>query len=391
MTNRQQALITLNAGSSSLKFALYTADPKQSEPLTRGAISNLDQQPKMSVENQTAEHLLPDINNHQQALAYLLGWLEQTYPAIQLVAAGHRVVHGGAKFSGPVRIDAPVRQQLQTFIKLAPLHMPHNLAAIDALQEQRPALPQVACFDTAFHHSMSWNEQHYALPHEWFDKGVRRYGFHGLSYEYIASVLAEYLGEQADARIIVAHLGHGASLCAMRERQSVATTMGFTPLSGIPMATRPGDLDPGLSRWLMHEAGLSIDEMDHLLNHQSGLLALSGISDDMRVLLADKSDAAQQAINYFIHHTHRAIASLVAVLGGLDALIFTAGIGENSAAIRQQICTQASWLGLALDASANTNHDIKINTDDSKVSIWCIPTNEEMMIAHHTRTLLRKP
>ena len=343
----------------------------------------------MSVENQTAEHLLPDINNHQQALAYLLGWLEQTYPAIQLVAAGHRVVHGGAKFSGPVRIDALVRQQLQTFIKLAPLHMPHNLAAIDALQEQRPALPQVACFDTAFHHSMSWNEQHYALPHEWFDKGVRRYGFHGLSYEYIASVLAEYLGERADARIIVAHLGHGASLCAMRERQSVATTMGFTPLSGIPMATRPGDLDPGLSRWLMHEAGLSIDEMEHLFNHQSGLLALSGISDDMRVLLANKSNAAQQAINYFIHHTHRAIASLVAVLGGLDALIFTAGIGENSSAIRQQICTQASWLGLALDASANTNHDIKINTDDSKVSIWCIPTNEEMMIAHHTRTLLK--
>jgi len=388
MTNRQQALITLNAGSSSIKFALYAFGQKQVERLTSGTISDLDHSAKMTVESRATDLLLPEINNHHQALVYLLDWVKQTYPTLQLVAAGHRLVHGGAVFDKPVRINPPVRQQLQAFIKLAPLHMPHNLAAIDALQKQQPTLPQIACFDTAFHHTMSWNEQHYALPREWFDKGVRRYGFHGLSYEYIASVLPGYLGELADARIIVAHLGHGTSLCAMHGRQSVATTMGFTPLGGIPMATRPGDIDPGLSSWLIREAGLSVDEVDDLLNHQSGLLGLSGISADMRVLLADKSKAAQQAIDYFVHHTHRAIASLVASLGGLDALIFTAGIGENSAAVRQKICAQADWLGLTLDTSANTNNAIKISTDNSRVSIWCIPTNEEIIIARHTRTLL---
>lgn len=388
MTNKQQALITLNAGSSSIKFALYAVGQKQPQGLARGAISDIGQHTKLSVENQATDLLLPEIHSHQQALAYLLNWVELTYPSLQLVAAGHRVVHGGAVFGGPARIDPPVREQLQSFIRLAPLHMPHNLAAIDALHKQQPTLPQIACFDTAFHHTMSWNEQHYALPHEWFEKGARRYGFHGLSYEYIASVLPTYLGDQADARVIVAHLGHGASLCAMYGRKSVATTMGFTPLGGIPMATRSGDIDPGLSSWLIREAGLSIDEIDDLLNHQSGLLAISGISGDMRVLLVDKSEAALQAIDYFVHHTHRAIASLAAVLGGLDALIFTAGIGENSATIREQICRSGSWLGLSIDDAANTDNNIKFSLPDSKVSLWCIPTNEEIIIARHTRSLL---
>lgn len=388
------AIVTFNAGSSSLKFGLYVDNSEGLSCITQGGILDLDSQPVFEISHKNksqkpSRQNLPQLTSHAQAISWLFNWLQQNFPDIHIVAAGHRVVHGGNNFTQAVKIDQQVLQQLHELTHLAPLHMPHNLAVIEALQKQQPALPQVACFDTAFHHTMSWNEQHYALPHEWFDKGIRRYGFHGLSYEYIASVLPEHLGEQANARIIVAHLGHGASLCAMHNRQSVATTMGFTPLSGIPMATRPGDIDPGLNNWLIRETKLSTDEIENLLNHQSGMLALSGISGDMRVLLADKSEAAQQAIDYFVHHTHRAIASLAAALGGLDALIFTAGIGENSAAIRQQICTQASWLGLVLDAPANTDGNIKISTDDSSVSIWCIPTNEEIIIASHTQALLK--
>ncbi len=392
------AIVTFNAGSSSLKFGLYVGNGEDLTCLTQGGIADLDSQPVFEISHKNEKqnqlrHDLPQVTNHTQAITWLFNWLQQNYPDIHITAAGHRVVHGGSDFTRAIKIDRQVLQQLHELVHLAPLHMPHNLAVIKALQKQQPTLPQVACFDTAFHHSMGWNEQHYALPHEWFDKGVRRYGFHGLSYEYIASVLPDHLGELADARVIVAHLGHGASLCAMHERQSVATTMGFTPLGGIPMATRPGDIDPGLSSWLIREAGLPVDEIDDLLNHQSGLLALSGISGDMRVLLADKSEAAQQAIDYFEHHTHRAIASLAAALGGLDALVFTAGIGENSVTVRQQICAQAGWLGLVLDAPANArasvDNNIKISSDDSRVSIWCIATNEEIIIARHTQALLK--
>lgn len=391
---KNTAIVTFNAGSSSLKFGLYVSNGENVTCLTQGGIADLDSQPVFEIsrtnENQNQSRLeLPQLTNHEQAITWLFNWLQENHPDIHITAAGHRVVHGGSEFTQAVKINQQVLQQLHELVHLAPLHMPHNLAVIEALQKQQPSLPQIACFDTAFHHTMSWNEQHYALPREWFDKGIRRYGFHGLSYEYIASVLPEHLGEQADARVIVAHLGHGASLCAMHRRQSVATTMGLTPLGGIPMATRPGDIDPGLNSWLIRKAGLSIDEIDDLLNHRSGLLALSSISGDMRVLLTNKSEAAQQAVDYFVHHTHRAIASLAAALGGLDALIFTAGIGENSAAVRQQICAQARWLGLALNAPANADNNIKISTNDSRVSIWCIPTNEEIIIAHHTRALLR--
>lgn len=391
------AIVTFNAGSSSLKFGLYVDNSEGLSCITQGGILDLDSQPVFEIsqknksQNQSRQNL-PQVTSHAQAITWLFNWLQQNFSDIHIAAAGHRVVHGGNNFTQAVKVNRQVLQQLHELTHLAPLHMPHNLAVIEALQKQQAALPQVACFDTAFHHTMSWNEQHYALPREWFDKGIRRYGFHGLSYEYIASVLPEHLGEQADAKVIVAHLGHGASLCAMHGRQSVATTMGFTPLGGIPMATRPGDIDPGLNSWLIHETELSIDEIDDLLNHQSGLLALSGISGDMRVLLANNSEAAQQAIDYFAHHTHRAIASLTAVLGGLDALIFTAGIGENSAAVRHKICARAGWLGLELDdasnASDSTDKSIKISTDNSRVSIWRIPTNEEIIIARHTRTLL---
>ena len=265
--------------------------------------------------------------------------------------------------------------------------MPHNLAAIEILARQRPDLGQVACFDTAFHHTLPRVEQHYALPRAWYDRGVRRYGFHGLSYEYIAAELPRHLGEGADGRVVVAHLGHGASLCALHRRRSMATTMGFTPLDGIPMATRPGAMDPGIVPWMLREAGLSLDEVDDLLNHHCGLLGLSGTSGDMRTLLAASDPRAAEAVDHFVHHTGRAIASMAPALGGIDALVFTAGIGENSPVIRESICRQAAWLGIELDPAANAANETRIATARSRVSVWRIPTDEERTIAAHTQRL----
>ncbi len=263
-------------------------------------------------------------------------------------------------------------------------------AAIDVRARQHPGLPQVACFDTAFHRSMPALEQRYALPAEWYERGVRRYGFHGLPYEYIASRLPEHLGANADGRVIVAHLGHGASLCALRERRSVATTMGFTSLDGIPMATRPGHLDSGVITWWLREAGLNTAEIDVLLNHRCGLAGLSGISGDMRQLQARDAPEAALAIDYFVHHTVRAIASLAGALGGLDALVFTAGIGENAPQVHARICERLAWLGIELDDAANDAQAVQLSRPDSRVSVWRIPTDEEQMIARHTARLVEK-
>lgn len=391
MSTPAAAILVINAGSSSLKFAVYAIQtPRQQVRLYHGAIENMDG------ENSARFSLLADkstplkdeaidaVDQHQ-AMRYLLDWLEQHSAEWRIVAAGHRLVHGGAHFTQPVRLDQAQIEQLRSYIPLAPLHMPHNLAAIEALWQQRPNLPQVACFDTAFHHSMPELEQIFALPRQYREQGIRRYGFHGLSYEYIASVLPEHLGDQAEGRIIVAHLGHGASLCALHRRKSMATSMSFTPLDGIPMATRPGALDPGVLLYLLREKGLSLSALETLLNHQSGLLGLSGFSGDMRQLLADPRPAAAQAIDYFVHHTQRAIASLAGALGGLDALVFTAGIGENAPRIRARICQQGAWLGIALDAEANAQNRIRISSPDSRVSVWRIATNEELVIARHTQ------
>ena len=393
MTDKQQAVIIFNAGSSSLKFGLYAIHDNKPACMTQGEIENLgnespDNQAKFSVYGSNTPTQLLALTTHEQAITCILERVEKDYPQLQLAGAGHRVVHGGCKFSTPVLINTRIRQQLQDYSHLAPLHMPHNLAAIDALQQQRPELQQVACFDTAFHRTMPDYEQHYALPPVWFERGVQHYGFHGLSYEYIASVLPEYAGSSADAKVIVAHLGHGASLCAMVQRKSVATTMGFTPLDGIPMATRPGALDPGVISWLIREAGLSIEQVDELLNQQCGLYGLSGISGDMRKLLADKHTEASRAIDYFVHHTQRAIASLAAAIGGIDVLVFTAGIGENSALIRERICRQAAWLGIQIDTDANNNNHRQISSASSNVTILRIPTDEEMIIAKHTLRLI---
>ncbi len=385
------AILTLNAGSSSLKFSLFRRSGSALHCTVRGAIRDLDGTPRFEAfraDGQSVEDGPLETANHEQAIGFLLQWLKQHRPELRLDAAGHRIVHGGSGFSVPVVLDDSVLETLRTFVPLAPLHMPHNLAAIEALRGMAPKLPQVACFDTAFHRTLPEVEQRYALPAEWYRRGVRHYGFHGLSYEYIASVMPQHLGDAAKGRVIVAHLGHGASLCAMIERRSVATTMGFTPLDGIPMATRPGALDPGIVPWMMREAGLSVAEVDDLLNHRSGLLGLSGISGDVRTLLADARPEAAGAIDYFIHHTARALGSLAAAMGGLDALVFTAGIGEHAATVREHICRQAAWLGIRLDAAANRANHIRISTADSPVSAWVIPTDEERIIATHTARLI---
>ncbi len=385
------ALLILNAGSSSLKFGVYANAEGGPRRLGGGAFSDLDGQPRFTAaaSDREARHERPDLQGHEQALEYLFAWLAREYPESPVEAAGHRIVHGGAAFAAPLRLDSEVLARLRALIPLAPLHMPRNLALVDALRARRPGLPQIACFDTAFHRGMPEVEQRYALPEAWFARGVRRYGFHGLSYEYIASVLPEHLGERADGRVVVAHLGHGASLCALRQRRSVATSMGFTPLDGIPMATRPGALDPGVVPWLMREAGLSVSEVDELLNQRSGLLGLSGLSGDVRELLADDGPRSALAIDYFVHHTQREIASLAAAMGGLDALVFTAGIGEHSATLRKRICDAASWLGIVLDATANQAGETRIGMLDSPVSVWRIPTDEEQVIASHASRLLR--
>ncbi len=388
----ERAILTLNAGSSSLKFGLFGW---QKEPERRlwGEFTGLGGDEVRFVireedESPCLEERMGGID-HEAALHHLIARLEEGDSASRVLAAvGHRVVHGGKWFREPVRVDAMVRKRLETLVHLAPLHMPHNLALLDIVTRRRPELPQVACFDTAFHSTMPWRERVFALPRYWFERGVQRYGFHGLSYEYIASVLPEHLGERAEGRVIVAHLGHGASLCAMYRRRSVATTMGMTPLDGIPMATRPGALDPGVAIWLQREGGLDLAGVERLFNEHSGLLGLSGISADMRVLLADERPEAFETVDHFIHHTHRAIASLAASLGGVDALVFTGGIGENAPYVRERICREAAWLGVALDVEANNENRTCISLPDSAVSVWRIAVDEERMIARHVWHLL---
>ncbi len=390
----QEAVLTLNAGSSSLKFGVFTLDGTHPRRRWSGEYRGVGGRRvgfrlRGADGGEAAEETV-EVADHEQALSHLLGWWDGAVPDLWLVAAGHRVVHGGTDFDGPVPLDGRALRRLGELVHLAPLHMPHNLAIAHLLQRLRPGLFQVACFDTAFHRTMPLRERCFALPRRWFGRGVQRYGFHGLSYEYIASVLPDYLGERADGRVIVAHLGHGASLCALHRRRSVATTMGMTPLDGIPMATRPGALDPGVVLWLQQHAGMAPEEVETLLNRRSGLLGLSGISGDMETLLADRRPEAGEAVDYFVHHTHRAIASLAASLGGLDALVFTGGIGENAPYVRERICREAAWLGVTLDAEANNANGTCISLPHGGVSVWRIPTDEEQVIARHTLHLLQR-
>jgi acetate kinase len=387
----QTALLILNAGSSSLKFAVYPADaPPGPIARYRGVIEEIGRCGRFRVSQGDAGPLLDQEvapANPIQALRLVLDWLESRHPGLLLRAAGHRVVHGGSTFSAPVRVDAQVLAALEKLIPLSPLHQPHNLGAIHALAGLRPGLPQVACFDTAFHHSLPDVARHFALPRAMAARGIRRYGFHGLSYEYIAGVLPKYLGHAAEGRVVVAHLGNGASLCALRQQRCVETSMSFTPLDGLMMGSRCGTLDPGVLLYLLREEGMSLEQLDDLLNHRSGLLGYSGISGDVRALWASDHPHAGEALDLFAYRASQGIAAHGVALDGLDALVFTAGIGENSAATRAAICRRLAWLGLALDDNANARHGPCISRADSKISVWVIPTNEEWVIARHTWAL----
>jgi acetate kinase len=307
-----------------------------------------------------------------------------------VVAAGHRIVHGADRYSAPVLLTEALLAELAGFVPLAPLHQPHNLAAVEALAALAPDLPQVGCFDTAFHRTQPALAQAFALPRALSAEGIKRYGFHGLSYEYIAGVLPQHLGPAAEGRVVVAHLGNGASMCGMIGRRSAATTMGFTALDGLMMGTRAGNLDPGVLLYLIQHKGMDVERLTRLLYKESGLLGVSDLSQDMRTLLASDRPAAREAIELFCYRATRELGSLAAALGGLDALVFTGGIGERAAPVRARICTAAAWLGLSLDEAANATNATVISAAESRVAVLVVPTDEERMIAQHTVALLRR-
>jgi acetate kinase len=386
--------LVLNAGSSSLKFCVFQRPQGEDWRLeARGQIDGIGTSPRLSVKNaedkkiedKKLEGAMKDAGDAIDALAL---WLRSRYGGSKVLGVGHRVVHGGKKYSSPVVINPQVIDDLDDLIPLAPLHQPYNLAAIKAVSVRLPEVPQVACFDTGFHSGHSEVLELVPLPKDIREKGLQRYGFHGLSYEYIASVLPQAAPEIANGRVIVAHLGSGASMCAMMNGKSIDSTLGFTALDGLCMGTRPGALDPGVILYLFQNLGLSAKEVETILYKKSGLLAISGISNDMRDLLGKEEPEAVLAVNYFIFRAAKEIGALAAVLGGIDGLVFTAGIGENSAEIRQRICEASRWLGIELDHEANNKKGPRISMPGSKVSAWVIPTNEELMIARHTATLL---
>jgi acetate kinase len=388
------AILVLNAGSSSLKFSVFLeGDPPK--PFLHGQLEGLFTAPRFTARNEKRE-VIGDKEwpggtklGHDGAIQFLFDWGRKG--ALQgntIVAAGHRIAHGGLKFTKPVRIDSGVVSALEKLVPLVPLHQPHNLAAIRVVADRAPKLPQVACFDTSFHRTQPAVAQAFALPSRFAEEGVYRYGFHGLSYEYIASVLPSIDQRAATGRTIVAHLGNGASMCAMSRGHSVATTMGFSSIEGLPMGTRCGALDPGVLLYLMDRHKMDARALEALLYKESGLLGMSGISSDVRTLLGSSDPRAADAIDVFIYRIGRELGSLAAALGGLDALVFTGGIGENAASIRARVCRGAAWLGLALDEATNNAGGPSISRPDSRVAALVIPTNEELIIAKHTRHVL---
>jgi acetate kinase len=386
--------LVLNAGSSSLKFCVFQRPAGENWRLeARGQIEGIGTSPRLSVKDADGasladEKLNASVRDGRDALDALAAWLRSKYGGSRVLGVGHRVVHGGARFAGPTIVSQQVLVELYKLVPLAPLHQPYNLAAIDAVFERLPDVPQVACFDTSFHRGHAAVAEVIPLPRDICKLGLQRYGFHGLSHEYIASVLPEVAPEIARERVIVAHLGSGASLCALREGKSIDSTMAFTALDGLSMGTRPGAIDPGVVLYLFQNLGLSVKDVETILYKKSGLIGISGISNDMRDLLGRSEPEARLAVDYFVYRAAKEIGALAAVLGGIDGLVFTAGIGENSAEIRRRICKSASWLGVELDEEANAGRGPRISSPQSKVSTWVIPTNEELMIARHTGSLL---
>jgi acetate kinase len=388
------AILVLNAGSSSLKFSAFQAERERRQLLARGQVDGIGATPRLvlhdSANKKVAEQTLAanESFDHEQALKLVIKECKARFSSHHLIAVGHRVVHGGVKFSQPVAVTKEVLAALAELVPLAPLHQPHSIAAIKAAMAAMPSLPQVACFDTAFHLTQPEKAQRFGLPRKFTEEGVRRYGFHGLSYEYIASVLPKTDARAATGRTIVAHLGNGASLCALWCGKSIATTMSFTPVDGLLMGTRVGSLDPAAMIYLMTQHGMDARALEKMIYQESGLLGVSGISSDMRDLLASDDPHAAEAIELFVYRIVREIGSLTAALGGLDALVFTGGIGENAAPVRAEICKSSAWLGLKLDEAVNNRGGPGISQSSSGVAAWVIPTDEESIIVDHTQRIL---
>ena len=388
-------ILVLNCGSSSIKFALFDVlhgEAMSRTPIWSGKADGITgSRPRFDASDAVSESLPVDPDQpYHSALLYIRQRTLAQLAGRPLAAVVHRVVHGGAKYSAPVRVDATVLADLRSYIPLAPLHQPFALEAIESLLNARPDLPQIACFDTAFHHNLPRVEQMLPLPYSAWERGLRRYGFHGLSYQYLSIALAERYGDHACGNTIVAHLGSGASLCAMQNLQSVATTMGFSALDGLMMGTRCGALDPGAVLYLMEIEKLSLQQVGHLLYHESGLLGISGVSSDPRQLfpLEQEQTQVQDALALYVRRIVREIGALTAVLGGLDMLVFTAGIGEHNAEIRQRVCAALSFMGMHIDTAANNKNKAIISTADSRVKVLVEATNEEWMAARHARDLL---
>jgi acetate kinase len=390
-----RASLVLNAGSSSLKFAVYKDGPGTRPAVLRGRIAGIGTEPVFSARDEAGRALPEDQGmqleegvGYDPLMASLLDWLNSRQGGVTIAAAGHRVVHGGRDHASPARVDAALLTELATLSPLAPLHQPHNLAAIRAVAAAMPGLPQVACFDTSFHHTQARLSKLFALPRALTEKGIIRYGFHGLSYDYIAGILPDHLDCRAEGRVIVAHLGNGASMCAMKARRSVATSMGFTALAGLMMGQRCGTLDPGIVLYLIREVGMAPEAVEHMLYQESGLLGVSGISNDVELLQASAEPSAREAIDLFCERAACELAALAVTIAGLDAIIFTAGIGENSALVRRLICDRLTWMGVVLDGEANGRSAVRISSPASAVDVLVLPTDEEAVIARSTQALL---
>jgi acetate kinase len=390
-----ETLLVVNAGSSSIKFQLFevgTGD--QLGRRLKGQIEGISVHPRLSAKGEKGETLIDktwpgaDVADVPAALSKVVEFLRAEIGTLP-TAVGHRVVHGGPDYSEPVLIDDAVLERLQAFAPLAPLHQPNNLGPIRTLRQRQPQLPQIACFDTAFHRGHPDVADRYALPQQFYQEGVRRYGFHGLSYEYIASQLPKLAPDIAQGRVVVAHLGSGASMCAVQAGKSEESTMGFTALDGLPMGTRPGQLDAGIVLYLLTEKSMSAKEIERLFYHDSGLKGLSGISNDVRDLLASSDPRAKRALDYFVYRIALFTGTLAAAMGGIDGFVFTAGIGENAPVIREAVAQRLTWLGLELDPEANAKGTGRISAKDSRVACYVIPTDEELMIARHTLRVLR--
>jgi acetate kinase len=384
-----KALLTINAGSSSIKFALFPLSGD--EPLASGLADRIGQDGTLTVRLRDGAVLSvqtpPDVTSHGSALRSALDVLAAGFPDLDIAAVGHRVVHGGPDHAAPLLLDSARLAELAAYEAFAPLHQPHNLAGVRAAMEAFPKAAQIACFDTAFHRSHPFVNDTFALPRSYYDKGIRRYGFHGLSYEFIAGEIARAAPWLAKGNVIVAHLGNGASVCAMQDGKSVASTMGFSALDGLPMGTRCGQIDPGVLLYLMDQEKLSAAEISDLLYRQSGLLGMSGISNDMRVLEASGSPRAAEAMDYFVFRVQREIGAMAAALGGADALVFCGGIGENANGIRARICERLAWMGIDLDPLRNTGNEMVISSEASRIIAMVIRTNEELVIARAVRAL----